>query len=889
MNFDICDPYFIDTEDSIVENTINYAVAYKIVDLNSDEFKPNNYATREFLAVTTVRALGYQVANELNCKDSFDLEYAKEDNVAIDIGVLALDNGYFHPFEFITKREAKQALDIIKETKKSEFVDDNESKNEVIYQDDVKELTKSEVISLNDTTLVLENNDRTEKINLDDIVAIEEYGVFEIEGKTIENNQVVLLTTTPDFENAIKSIDTVGNGEMQLSEFKPAEGVKYKIYDNGEKADTYSKDSESKTFDFEKEINDDVTLSGYINLDLDSVKYKADIDVSLFHGIDINNLYFKIKPDIDAEAKISVENKGSSEFDDEGYIELGSMPVAGIPGADIALEIGVEYSASGYARVIYTLDGQYGIQILNNRPRIINSFSSTLSVEVNAKLSFGPYLATKVEILNTWDLIDFAIAAGVSGNGTAAIRSTGVVCSDLKAHLYLRLDALKNCIIGDIFGKSFSKDVWDQKNSPIKYDGHFENFKKVDECTFEKAVINGIITDSETKKQLNKVKIEIIDTDTNEEKTVYSNTNGEYKVSVIGGSTYEVIFSKEGYDKHTQIIDLSSHEIKELNISLNKKDVSILGKAGGIITNSKTKEPVSGVKLEVRNIDDPNTESPIDTCLTDFEGRYYFDSLPLGKYKVLLSKTGYVTSSLAITVTKEGDLNQNGMITPDEIEGVTNITLEEGKSYRIDCVKDHNLNTYYETDTLTEYYYDQSIESGSVLEEKREKGDTSYRPMKKGDYIEIKIKEGRIDTFALKDESVLDGVKANFFDYFTVKEINHAPIRKYKLSAGDTIIMKYPYIGNKGTSVTYNIKGDNISGTFINIDYYWYDKFGWEIDREEKSLENTLNYWTTVKEDCEHIYQITGGEAIVYMGYEDAMKLNINCNVPPFEDGPKDV
>ena len=58
MNFDICDPYFIDTEDSIVENTINYAVAYKIVDLNSDEFKPNNYATREFLAVTTVRALG---------------------------------------------------------------------------------------------------------------------------------------------------------------------------------------------------------------------------------------------------------------------------------------------------------------------------------------------------------------------------------------------------------------------------------------------------------------------------------------------------------------------------------------------------------------------------------------------------------------------------------------------------------------------------------------------------------------------------------------------------------------------------------------------------------------------------------------------------------------
>lgn len=889
FDFDLSNPYFTDTENSIVKDSINYAVAYKIVDLSSSAFKPNDYATREFIAVTTVRALGYQTTNELSCKDSFNLKYPKEDKVAIDIGVLSLKDDYFLPLDYITKNEANIALDVIAETKKSEFIGDNEFKNDVVYQDSVKKLSKTEVLSLNDTTLVVKNNEMTENINYEDIVAIDEYGVFEIKDKKIEKNQIVFTTSTPNFENTIKSIDTVGKGEMQLSEFEPAEGVEFRFYDSEDKGNKESKASMSKKFDFKKEINDNVTLTGNMNLDLDSVKYKADIDVSLLHGIDINNVYFKIEPDIDAEVKVSVEDEGNTNFDDEGYIELGSIPVVGIPGADIAVEVGVEYSASGYARVIYTLDGQYGIQILNNRPRIINSFSSTLSVEVNADLRFGPYLATKVEILNTWDLIDLSISAGASGNGTAAIRSTGIVCSDLKAHLYLQLDALQDCLLGDLFDTSFSKNIWEQKNSPIKYDGHFENFEKVDECTFEKAVINGNVVDVETKKPLDKVKIVIIDTDTDEKKTVYSNTNGEYKISVAGGSTYDIIFSKEGYGKHSEIIDLSPHEVKKLTISLHKKEVSMLGKAGGIITNSKTKEPVSEVKLEIRKIDASNNDQPIDTYITDFAGRYYIDNLPLGNYKATLSKMGFVTSSFNIEVTEEGNLNQNSVIVPDEIEGVTNITLEEGKSYRIECIKDHKLNTYHVTDTLIEFYYDQHSESGPVIDDEGEKGDRSYRPMGKGDYIEIKIKKGKMDIFALRDEDVWEGIKVNFFDYFTIQEIDHAPVKKYKLKAGDTITMKYPYIGTQGTSVRYNVKGENVSGTLTKIDYYWHDKFGGEISREEESLRNTLNYWTTLDEDREHIYKITGGEVIIYMGYENAMKLNISSSVPPFEDGPTDI
>lgn len=70
IGFNNDDSYFSDTDGTIVEESINYAVAYQIVDLESKDFYPNNYASREFIATTTVNALGFIIDKGIECADS---------------------------------------------------------------------------------------------------------------------------------------------------------------------------------------------------------------------------------------------------------------------------------------------------------------------------------------------------------------------------------------------------------------------------------------------------------------------------------------------------------------------------------------------------------------------------------------------------------------------------------------------------------------------------------------------------------------------------------------------------------------------------------------------------------------------------------------------------
>lgn len=218
---------------------------------------------------------------------------------------------------------------------------------------------------------------------------------------------------------------------------------------------------------------------------------------------------------------------------------------------------------------------------------------------------------------------------------------------------------------------------------------------------------------------------------------------------------------------------------------------------------------------------------------------------------------------------------------------VTKLTLQAGKSYRIECVKDHTIFLEYSDDTVLEEYYKYSYESGEVLEDTKEQGDMAYIPMGSGDYRDIKVKSGSITIYTLKDGT--SDEKEDLYEYFEVENLGHAPLKKYKLNAGDVISMFYPYYQNLGTSVKYNVIGTDVQSKRTKIDYFWHDKFGWDIGKEENEENGDLLYWTTIKEDSEHIYEVSQGEMIVYLGYEDSKKLEIDSTVAPYEDGPSDV
>ena len=81
---------------------------------------PGDFASREFVAYTAVRALGYRTFGDadLECEDSSELSHPKEDKLAVDEGIMKLESGYFSPYESVTEDEAERIIDKINEIEK---------------------------------------------------------------------------------------------------------------------------------------------------------------------------------------------------------------------------------------------------------------------------------------------------------------------------------------------------------------------------------------------------------------------------------------------------------------------------------------------------------------------------------------------------------------------------------------------------------------------------------------------------------------------------------------------------------------------------------------------------------------------------------------------------
>ena len=80
--------HFSDTKKSSKKKVIETAYSRGILPVkkNSKKFYPKKAATREFMAVTTVRALGFQANKAVSpkCKDKKKLKYPAEDKVALN-------------------------------------------------------------------------------------------------------------------------------------------------------------------------------------------------------------------------------------------------------------------------------------------------------------------------------------------------------------------------------------------------------------------------------------------------------------------------------------------------------------------------------------------------------------------------------------------------------------------------------------------------------------------------------------------------------------------------------------------------------------------------------------------------------------------------------------
>ena len=489
IDFSLEKPYFDDTSGTSVEDAINYAVAYKIVDLNSDKFYPAEYATREFIATTTVNALGFATDKEIECADSLNISNKQAAYLAVDLNIIDLIDGYFYPNEYAGSNIIDQAITVIDEVLSSTNVSEtpiNESK----LKDNVKKISADQATVSNGVITI--NRNILEDVAIGDIVVVDDNNAYKVSKITNQGNQIILNTTIPEINEVYEKLHMEGTTTADFSDFVPAEGVTVNYTGkNTRSSSTLPDGGIIDTIEFNFKLLDDLSVKGVLKPDI-AVTYKgeendnnnflivytksqieAGVYSSAFSGSDENEV-------IDPATLKKVEEEFNKNGSCNGTYVIGTLP---IPSTPVVLEFGLQYTLEGYFKLVCNFNGKFGIQQYNGNYRIINQIDSEVSTEFGGSMSTGPEIIGGLKVGNLY-ILDASASLGAAGQGRMTIQSNGMICSDINCYMYFNIAALKHTEWDDIFSLQMSWDIWDSSNSPLNGEFHLENGKIVDQCTY---------------------------------------------------------------------------------------------------------------------------------------------------------------------------------------------------------------------------------------------------------------------------------------------------------------------------------------------------------------------------------------------------------------------
>lgn len=659
-------------------NAILLAYANGFIPENGEtEFKPNESATREFAATTAVLALGFVPIQDIVCEDAIEVTYKKEVETAVAMDIFRLDNNKFYPTRELSQAEADVAIGVIKEIVNSENIDES-YENDIKYKEGVIELPEDCSYSIDGNKILLDNQNVAERLLEGTILVLPDQTPYKVVSVTREDGKYIVESAVPEIEETLDSINVQGYGTMDMSGFIPAEGVTL--------VNTYSKAARGNIadatgslggpgeikFDFKKRLGNG-ELFGTFKVDLPKVLYKADIDLG-WSGFDVNNVYLKLPTEIEIDGGFKLyKNEGNfgQPWEPKGGIfELGKVPVTGVPGATVYVQIAIYYNLEGRLHMVYKLDGTTGIQVLNNRLRMINDLKSNLELpELEASAKIGPRVAGLLEICNRWDLIDFNASIGAGFTGTASVYNQDIFCLDAKIYMYGEMSALQEGAIGDWLDIGYTWEFWNKDNSPLKKNWHFENLSKVDECTAtSKGIIKGMVSKAdEPNTAIKDAMVTVYDKGNyNEVASDKTDANGNYKIKMKEGE-YVVIISADGYITFECNVKVVANEEQYIQtfLLIDEENRGFIGVAEGTIRNAITGNTVSDVQMSFRKGWNKQDGDVVLTTKTDSNGKYKVN-IPVGNYTACMEKSGYVSNTLNIIVVPAIGVQQNGALVPNE-------------------------------------------------------------------------------------------------------------------------------------------------------------------------------------------------------------------------------
>lgn len=666
INFDQID-CFNDILGEECEKAVKCASTLGLFDNTTGQFYPDSPATREFVAVTAVRALNFYETESIDCLDKSQIQHPKEVNTAINTGVLQIENNYFYPNKILTVNQINNVLEKISDILDSTIVDENHQ-NEISYNDNVIELSKDVEYQQNGTNFEFSISAETDKLEVGSIFVLSDCTSYKITSINQKNGKYIVKTEEATIEETIKSINIEGAENISSGSFIPADGVEI-VQPRTRSAISM----ENINLKVKKEVEQDIFLYAELSIKDPRVEYKVDIDWSNIIPY-FNNVYLKFIFDMEVKGGFSSNDSGKKGPSKAGGISLGKYPVVGALGTGIYIEVALEYSVDGKIELVMTLHGETGFQIYNNQPRGIAELSPNFefpSLEANAK--FGPKISGLLCIIRKWDLIDFSLYAGAAVKSSLKIRDTGISCLSAHGYVFAELQALKEGVIGDWLNLEYNWKIWDEENSFIKKQWHFENLIYVPECTYgdketDFVNVSGTIRDSETGEPIEGVTIYCEEMGT----SCVTDKNGRFTIAIKSfsiGHTFKI--THEDYEWKRITVASDSYSLIE-EITLERKDNSEPETkqytVSGTVKDETTGNAISGVRVEfVDNSSD--SFDPVATATTNENGLFSV-KLPYGSYSLSFNHDNYEYYGTTVNVDTENVvLTEPILLTPKNSSG----------------------------------------------------------------------------------------------------------------------------------------------------------------------------------------------------------------------------
>lgn len=668
---------FTDIAEHTNKNDIMIAYANKILPEMGAEFQPDVPADREFAAVTAVKALGFQPVADILCSDAASITYKQEVETAVAMDIFRLDNEAFRPADELTRAEADTALNKIKEIANPEIPEGNTG--EVTYDNNVVIIPENADYEINGTTITFTAG--AENLSAGVIFVMPDQTPYK--AVSVQNNGATLIVETeePDISETLDSIEAVGTATIDAEQFIPAEGVT--MVDSQTPMATNARiniaDVEGSLagpgnidFKLHKKIGRG-ELYGDISVSLPKVLYKADVDLG-WSGFNVKDVFLKLQTDVKVNGGYKLQNDDEAYLPDkyipnDGLFELGKIPVAGIPGVAVYVQLGVKYDITGKIEVVWNLEGQTGIQILNNRLRSITNLESDFDLNaLGGTAKIGPAITGLLEVCSRWDLIDLTLSAGPAASGEMIVRNPSFVCIDGSVYLYGEFSAMDEGVIGDWLDIGYSLDFWDSDNSPLKINAHFENFTMVDECTYDvgKGSVAGMVAKaSDRSTPIEGATIAAYQDNSSEAAdSVQTDAFGNYTMNLRAGD-YTIQISAPGYMTFEYDVTITEDEEKytETFLMIDEGQEGQPGEATGRIVDAVTGDGIEGVVVSLRKGWNKTDGDVVATAETDQSGRYLVQT-SIGNYTVTVEKEGYVTNTRNIVVLSESMMDQNVTMNP---------------------------------------------------------------------------------------------------------------------------------------------------------------------------------------------------------------------------------